>query len=380
MLSVTDLPGAHCSGDVFMDSGGSFIHTVDPILGQLQVLAFESPSDLRHVQTLTVPGLKRALISNGDSHVYAATNSSLPVFERDGETGVLTQAGGAEPGLWNLQSIVISSDDRYLFAFDDNGRRSNLFLLEDDPSSPHPIGSLPPFWNPPLEFFTFDNRCGGMARRGGPAVDLFCKDSAFGVQWQPETGVLAPTDLVAPWQPDRFNNPIPEFGHTRTSWPVPMAGTPTSAPKRPDSSSSSASESAPMDSCDWKCSPFHPARSGSVPFRAEAASQSKTCSSMTPTSPSSIRSGRPEPVRTPNGTTSRERKRSENSAPIRRPLPANSGWLRKSSIDGAKHRTVCQQHRDPVGRLSETNEKRQKNKELSTKGHEGPRRATKALR
>ena len=217
MLSVTDLSGAgHCSGDVFMDSGGSFIHTVDPIQGQLQVLAFESPSDLRHVQTLTVPGLKRALISNGGSHVYAATSSSLPVFERDGETGALTQAGGTEPGLWNLQSIVISSDDRYLFAFDDNGRRSNLFQLEDDPSSPHLIGSLPPFWNPPLEYFTFDNRCGGIARRGGPAVDLFCKDSAFGVQWQPETSVLAPTDLVAPWQPDRFNNPIPEFGHTRT--------------------------------------------------------------------------------------------------------------------------------------------------------------------
>ena len=217
MLSVTDLSGAgHCSGDVFMDSGGSFIHTVDPILGQLQVLAFDSPGDLRHLQTVTVPGLKRALISNGGSHLYAATNSSLVVFERDGETGELTQAGETEPGLWNLQSIVISSDDRYLFAFDNNGTRTNLFQLEDDPNSPQPVGSLPPFWNPPLEYFTFDNRCGGMARRGSPAVDLFCKDSAFGVQWQAEADVLAPTDFIAPWQPDRFDNSIPEFGHTRT--------------------------------------------------------------------------------------------------------------------------------------------------------------------
>ena len=216
MLTVTDLPGAaHCSGDVFMDSGGSFIHTVDPMLGQLQVLAFDTPSDLRHVQTSTVPGLKRALISNGDTHVYAATHSSLLVFQRDGETGELTQAGGTEPGLWNLESIVISSDDRYLFAFDQNGTKSNLFQLEDDPTSPRQIGSLPPFWNPPFGFFDFDNRCAGMARRGGPAVDLFCKDSAFGVQWQPENGVLTPTDFLAPWQPDRFNNPIPEFGHTR---------------------------------------------------------------------------------------------------------------------------------------------------------------------
>ena len=216
MLSVTDLSGAaNCSGDVFMDSGGSFIHTVDPMLGQLQVLAFDTQTDLRHVQTLTVPGLKRALISNSGSHLYAATHSSLLVFERDGETGALTQSGGTEPGLWNLESIAISSDDRYLFAFDDNGRRSNLFQLEDDPSSPHLVSNLPPFWNQPLRYFGFDNRCGGIARRGAPAVDLFCKDLAFGVQWQPEAGSLAPTDFVAAWQPDRFNNPIPRFGHTR---------------------------------------------------------------------------------------------------------------------------------------------------------------------
>ena len=216
MLSVTGLSGAaHCSGDVFMDSGGSFIHTVDPMLGELQVLAFDTPSDLRHVQTSTVPGLKRALISNSDSHVYAATDSSLLVFERNGETGALTQIGGTEPALWNLESIAISGDDRYLFAFDDNGRRSNLFRLEDDPASPHRVGSLPPFWNPPLRYFGFDNRCRGIARRGAPAVDLFCKNSAFGVQWRPESDVLEPTDFVAVWQPDRFSNSIPEFGHTR---------------------------------------------------------------------------------------------------------------------------------------------------------------------
>lgn len=216
LLAVTDLPGAAgCSGDLFMDSGGSFIHTVDPLLGQLQVLAFDTPGDLRHVQTLTAPGLRRALISNGGSHVYAATHSSLLVFERDGETGELRQAGATEPGLSNLESIVISSDDRYLFAFDDNGRRSNLFQLEEDPSSPRLVANLPQFWNRPPRYFGFDNRCGGIARRGAPAVDLFCKDSAFGVQWQPETGVLAPTDFIAPWQPDRFNNHIPQFGHAR---------------------------------------------------------------------------------------------------------------------------------------------------------------------
>ena len=214
-LPVTGPPGStNCNVDVFMDSGGSFIHTVDPMSGQLQVLAFGTPSDLRHVQTLEVPGLKRALISNGDSHVYAATNRSLIVFERDAETGWLTETGKNDEGLWDLEAIVISIDDRYLFAFDGNGKRTTVFQLEDAPSNPQFLDTLPPFWNEP--FWNLDNQCGfASARRGAPAVDVFCTNMAFGVRWQPETAYLAATDHVAPWQPDRFNNQLPEFGHTR---------------------------------------------------------------------------------------------------------------------------------------------------------------------
>ena len=214
MLSITDRSGTlGCSEDLFMDSGGSFIHTVDPRAGQLQVLAFDTPGELRHVQTLTVPGLTDALISNGDTHVYVATNSSLLVFERDGETGSLTQAGRTEPGLWNLESIVISDDDRYLFAFDDNGRRSNIFQLEKAPSSPHLFDRLPPFWSLPRGYYEVDGRCKGIARKGAPAADVFCHDLAFVVQWQPENEALVATDFIAPWQPDRFNNPVPNLSY-----------------------------------------------------------------------------------------------------------------------------------------------------------------------
>ena len=44
MLTVTGSPGfIGCIGrsDVFLDSGGSFLHAVDPFLGKLQVLAFD---------------------------------------------------------------------------------------------------------------------------------------------------------------------------------------------------------------------------------------------------------------------------------------------------------------------------------------------------
>ena len=219
MLTVTGSPGfIGCIGrsDVFLDSGGSFLHTVDPFLGKLQVLAFDTPSALRHVETLTVPDLKHALISNDDSRVYAATRWSLLVYERDAGTGRLTQVTqvGNEAGLGDLEAIAISSDDRYLFSFDDNGKRTTVFQLEDDPSNPHFLDTLPPFWNEP--FWNWDNQCGfANARTGTPAVDVFCRNMAFGVQWRPESGELAATDHVAPWQPDRFNNPVPKFGHTQ---------------------------------------------------------------------------------------------------------------------------------------------------------------------
>ena len=220
-LPVTGSPGfigCNSRSDVFMDSGGSFLHTVDPLVRQLQVLAFDTPSALRHVQTLTVPDLRHALISNDDSHVYAVTAWSLLVFERDAETGRLTQVTqvGNNAGLGDLETIAISSDDRYLFAFDDNGKRTTVFQLEDDPSHPHLLDILPPFWNAPWYAQEWLNQCGfASARKGTPAVDVFCRNMAFDVQWRPEPGELAATDHVAPWQPDRFNNHVPEFGHTQ---------------------------------------------------------------------------------------------------------------------------------------------------------------------
>ena len=91
-----------------------------------------------------------------------------------------------------------------------------MFQLEDDPSNPHFLDTLPPFWNAPWYAQEWRNQCGfASARRGTPAVDVFCRNMAFGVQWRPESGELAATDHVAPWQPDRFNNPVPKFGHTQ---------------------------------------------------------------------------------------------------------------------------------------------------------------------
>ena len=201
-------------GEVFLDPGGSFLHVVD-YDGGLHVLTLDTPNGLRHVETKRYHKLKRALISNGGTHVFAINESRLFIFERATDTGRLTFTLERFSG-WQLyvEALAISTDDRYLFVFDDNGRRTNVFDLEDDPSRPSSLGTLTPFWHEP--FWNWNNRCGlAAARKGIPAVDVFCKNMAYSVQWDPETGELAATDHAATWQADRYNNYVPEFGQTR---------------------------------------------------------------------------------------------------------------------------------------------------------------------
>ena len=207
--------GTGIFGDVFMDEAGSFLNAVLPSAGRLQVLALDAEGDLRHVQTVEVFGLKRAVISNGGSHVYAVTDSSLLVFRRNANTGRLTQTAYRTSLTWRAEALAVSNDVRYLFVLDNNGQTTRLFSLAEDPSNPREIGTLEAFWNAPFWWRSWENRCGfARARKATPAVDVFCMDMAYAVQWQSESDSLTATDFVAPWQPDRFNNPVPEFGHT----------------------------------------------------------------------------------------------------------------------------------------------------------------------
>ena len=164
--------GTGVFGDVFMDDAGSFVNAVLPSAGRLQVLALDAEGDLRHVQTVEVFGLKRAVISNGGSHVYAVTDSSLLVFRRNANTGRLTQTAYRTSLTWRAEALAISSDGRNLFVFDDNGKRTRVFQLEDDPSNPRELGILPPFWRESWPWDYWNNRCGfarvrkGTLRRG----------------------------------------------------------------------------------------------------------------------------------------------------------------------------------------------------------------------
>ena len=214
-FSITNTPDQEggLASDIFLDPGGSFLHVVDVGHGRLDVLTFDTSGGLRHVQSQSQFELKRALISNDGSHVYAINNGRLFIFERDSNTGRLTQVQTDHSNfVWRVDALAISSDDRYLFVFDDNGRRTNVFAVGDDPSNPRSLGTLAPFWDEPFWNDPWNSQCGLASERSGiPAVDVFCRNMIFSVQWEPETETLAPTDYAAPWQPDRYNKPCSRF-------------------------------------------------------------------------------------------------------------------------------------------------------------------------
>ena len=139
------------------------------------------------------------------------------MIERDSDSGRLDQTNYRESLSGLPATLVVSSDDRYLFVFDEEGFRTNVFGLEKDPSNPGMLGRLPQFWGQDGLYYAWNEQCGfASGRRGVPAVDVFCSNLAFAVQWQVESDSLAATDFVAPWQPDRFNQQVPEFSHTRS--------------------------------------------------------------------------------------------------------------------------------------------------------------------
>ena len=216
-LSVDSPVGSYCVADAFMDSDGEFIYVVHHWARPIWVFAFDAEGDLRHVQTFEIDGIRHALISNDETRVYAATSDgSLVVLARDGETGKLARIGEADQRRAS-RSMDISADDRYLFAIGPNQGAPdiNLFQFLRESADPLFLSFLPPvdaslpWWNQAI------GRCFATVRNAAPAVDVLCGNAAFSVEWRPDANELVATDYVAAWQPDRFNNPVPKFGHAK---------------------------------------------------------------------------------------------------------------------------------------------------------------------
>ena len=207
-LPVSGEPEFSCGLDaVLMDATGSFVYAVYPGDG-LEVYALTA-GGLEYVQTAPLDGIRRALVANSNSHVFALTENSLQVYARDPETGKLTPT--RKTSVAAAASMAISHNDQYLFAAGPGGLgpHASVFRLgpDADPELLAELDQVPPS----LRWGWFTCRFAA-PRKGLAAVDVFCEEFAVSLQWRPDIGRLVLTDYLALDEFDRFDNFVHDFG------------------------------------------------------------------------------------------------------------------------------------------------------------------------
>ena len=227
-----------CTHTAFMDPDGKFLYSVSR--SGIEVFAFESSDGLRHVQSLEVDSLERALISNSGQYVYAAaTFQGVFAFQRNAATGELTQVSTALTDSYRTDAFSVSDDERYLFTFSAQGD-TQIYQLSGDPVNAQLLQTLrsheAPWFNLVLTDFSENTwtltvphqHCKfSLIRHDRPAADLFCDNGAISTEYRPpaagteEPGELKSTDYISHWQPGRFNNQLPKFDSLRNLAPSP---------------------------------------------------------------------------------------------------------------------------------------------------------------
>ena len=225
--------GGGCIGGegtaLFMDSTGSFVHVVDSASEQIATYALNASGDrFRHVGNIKVDRVRHGVISSSGRHVYAVTEESLVVFDRNARTGrlslVLTLRNGDQAdhglpidGLSSLESLAVVGSGDYLFTFSNLLVGTVVFDLRDNPSTPRFLGSFRHFsedvWRHPPEWYACRY---SHPRHGRAVIDLMCQNSegdrwVLSLQWEPDSGELLLTDFLEKDLPDRFGNLLPEM-------------------------------------------------------------------------------------------------------------------------------------------------------------------------
>ena len=202
------------NGRAFMDSGQSSVYLVEEVNG-LAVFGFDSRGRLRHDESISVRGITDALISTDDSHVYAVTDDydSVVVFERDSDSGELSEIGSRPPpgGFPDAihRGLAISPDGAYLFVVKDSafGNEVVVFGFGDDPAKPERLHSLP--LDTHLGFRAESGCRFGAPRRQAAGLSVFCDGMIFGLQWDAGSRQLSVADVIE--GADRFDNAVPHF-------------------------------------------------------------------------------------------------------------------------------------------------------------------------
>ncbi len=209
-FSVTDDPGgcAQHREQVLMGASGSDIYRIRR--SRIDHFVVDDMHEFRFVNSVSQGGVVRTVLSKDERYLYIATSNELRVYERNVETGELIETDFREaisapytPPL----PLAITDDNAYLFVFDNDGERANLFSLTD-PHAPVALASFSDYIDP----FQL-NRCRfADARNESSTVDVFCPGMAFVLRWDAEDQELKQLGRIVEGESDFLNNLIQNFG------------------------------------------------------------------------------------------------------------------------------------------------------------------------
>ncbi|MDE0364059.1 MAG: hypothetical protein OXP09_00635 [Gammaproteobacteria bacterium] len=209
LVAIED-PGT-CAESLLMDETGSHVYRLGG--RRLETFAVEPEGGLRFVEEHSLRwGIPSFALTQDGRHVFVATGSTLWVFDRDPQSGMLSRNEFVHEfgSFWSDRPspMAISDDGAYLFLFRGGANSVHVFSLAD-PSSPEHAADLAKFWDASSAW----ERCRFADARGDSAtLDVLCPGLAITARWDPEAGDLIGTDFITPRAADRFNGaPVPEF-------------------------------------------------------------------------------------------------------------------------------------------------------------------------
>ena len=200
---------ADCAEEVFLDGAGRFLTVRRPSGIDVLAVAGQPAGTLSGVETLEEPSNAAAFAPDG-TRLYLLSDAALMALARNPDTGTLTMLGETQTEIRG-QSLAVAARGSPIFVVDGAGNTTAYYILPEE-AAPQWLAARPAFGNVAMPFRV--QQCAvAVARTVQRALAAFCRDSAFALVLVagPHMASLEPTDYVAAWQPDRFDNPVPTF-------------------------------------------------------------------------------------------------------------------------------------------------------------------------
>ena len=201
------------SGITLMSPYGSFLY-YSPRWSQalLYVTTFDSSGNLIHVESHGAKYQIKDVAATKSGHfMYFLTNSELTVRQRSVTAGTLTQVVDSTQFLDSGPSgaISLTGDDRHLFYVSSSGDQASVYAVDGDALTFQQQEDLSVQFPRSAGFSSWP--CFAHTRNASTSLDVFCRSSAYTLEWKQDTGELKVSDYLEPGQTDSAGTRVPQF-------------------------------------------------------------------------------------------------------------------------------------------------------------------------